>query len=293
MLASMNVPTGGWRIAWVLTLHLGAGACTAPVRAVAPVPGAVRQTQERAVLLELFTSQGCSSCPPADELLADLPRMGLGLEKVVPLAYHVDYWDDLGWKDPYASPQHGERQRRYNRSGKLRLPDGQQAIGGAYTPQMVIGGVVHFPGGRRELALAEIRRAAVSTPSIDVALAARAVRAPGDSDEAVVSVRAHLQGSLIRAGEWQLHLALTARNGDTRVLAGENHGRQLREAAIVRALAAPVPLASALDDTARISVRKPADLTWNQVALAVFVQSAVSFEVAAALALPSIWLRAR
>src|ERR1700730_15247904 len=80
------------------------------------------------VLLELFTTEGCSSCPPADALLSEL---GSSTKSVIPLAYHVDYWNHLGWADPFSSHQWSERQSEYVQALNLD---------GAYTPQMVIGG---------------------------------------------------------------------------------------------------------------------------------------------------------
>jgi hypothetical protein len=80
------------------------------------------------VVLELFTSEGCSSCPPADALLSDL---GSSTKSVIPLAYHVDYWNHLGWSDPFSSHQWSERQSAYVQALNL---DGE------HTPQMVIGG---------------------------------------------------------------------------------------------------------------------------------------------------------
>jgi hypothetical protein len=63
-----------------------------------------------AALVELYTSEGCSSCPPADKRLSQFPAHGHSLEQVVPISLHVDYWDDLGWKEPFAQPQFSERQ---------------------------------------------------------------------------------------------------------------------------------------------------------------------------------------
>jgi hypothetical protein len=85
------------------------------------------------VLVELFTSQGCSSCPPADDVLAKLSQRA----DVVALAFHVDYWDHLGWKDPFASPAFTRRQRSY------RTAFGNRSV---YTPQMVFNGTTEFPG---------------------------------------------------------------------------------------------------------------------------------------------------
>src|SRR6266404_4349780 len=91
-------------------------------------PGAPR----KAVVVELFTSEGCSSCPPADELLTHL-RQDLAAKniQVIPLGFHVDYWNSLGWKDRFSSPAYSERQQQY--AQKFRLE-------GPYTPQMVVDG---------------------------------------------------------------------------------------------------------------------------------------------------------
>ena len=95
--------------------------------------GAVR-AQDRLVVVELFTSQGCSSCPPADALLGELAATD---PDVLPLALHVDYWDYIGWKDEFASPEHTKRQRGY------AYAKGERTI---YTPQMVVGGLDHVVG---------------------------------------------------------------------------------------------------------------------------------------------------
>jgi len=91
------------------------------------------QAAERLVVVELFTSQGCSSCPPADAILGELATRS----DVLPLALHVDYWDYIGWKDIFASPEFTERQRAYARTA------GKRSI---YTPQMVVGGADHVIG---------------------------------------------------------------------------------------------------------------------------------------------------
>ncbi len=101
------------------------------------------------VVVELFTSQGCSSCPPADALLGEVARR----PGVVALAYHVDYWDELGWKDRFSIPEAAQRQRGYVR----RL-----SKSGAFTPQAVVGGDTSFVGSSRDAmdrALAEPRDA--------------------------------------------------------------------------------------------------------------------------------------
>ena len=115
------------RITAALTLMLLALSALVPMPAVsAPVP----------VVIELFTSQGCSSCPPADALLGELARK----PNIVALAYHVDYWDELGWKDRFAIPEATQRQRGYVR----RL-----AKSGPFTPQAVISGDTSLVGSNR------------------------------------------------------------------------------------------------------------------------------------------------
>lgn len=88
-------------------------------------------------VVELFTSQGCNSCPPADAVLAELAERG----DVVALGYHVDYWDYLGWKDTLASPENTERQYQYGKAFGKRM---------VYTPQAVINGRVHVNGAKRD-----------------------------------------------------------------------------------------------------------------------------------------------
>ncbi|MHC0053145.1 DUF1223 domain-containing protein [Actibacterium sp. D379-3] len=104
--------------------------------------GASAQDAAAPVVVELFTSQGCSSCPPADELLAELARR----DDVIALALHVDYWDYIGWKDQFADPSFTDRQKAYARAV------GSRSI---YTPQMVIGGAEHVVG-HRPMELAEL-----------------------------------------------------------------------------------------------------------------------------------------
>jgi hypothetical protein len=110
------------------------------------------KTDDAPLVLELFTSQGCSSCPSADALLDKLSRAGqLDGRKLAPLAFHVDYWDDLGWPDPYASAAWTQRQREY-----------AEALGDprVYTPELVIGGRSAMVGSHYR----QIRQAIAAAP---------------------------------------------------------------------------------------------------------------------------------
>ena len=92
--------------------------------------------QKPVVVLELFTSQGCSSCPPADAVLEEI-KNNANPEEVIPLSYHVDYWDYIGWRDPYATKQFTNKQRIYGRKFNSSS---------IYTPQLVINGEEHLVG---------------------------------------------------------------------------------------------------------------------------------------------------
>ena len=258
----------------LLAVTLAAGGCNAARGAP--------EAWNRVVLVELYTSQGCSSCPPADAVVRDFPRRGLGRDKVVPLAFHVDYWDRLGWPDPFAAPANTRRQEWYAESGRLRPPGGDERasgeITGLYTPQMIVNGQVHFTGGRRGVAEDEIRRAAARPPDADLT----AALAPG-GDLLAGTVRVAPRATLDRRGDWRLVVALAAREAHTRVLHGENGGDTLVEAAIVRAMTDRIPLALAGGGraTREIRLQKPAGLAWSDVDVVAFVQDERTRAVAA------------
>lgn len=114
---------------------LGPVLCLSLVAAYGAQTAAVAQSQATRppIVVELFTSQGCSSCPAADRQLGELTKR----PDLLPLSLHVDYWDYIGWKDPFASPANTERQRGYARALRQRY---------VYTPEMVVSGMVHDPG---------------------------------------------------------------------------------------------------------------------------------------------------
>jgi hypothetical protein len=181
--------------------------------AVARAPGAV-------AVVELFTSEGCSSCPPADATLAELASG----RDVYALAFHVDYWDDLGWPDRFASAANTARQRAYASTFGAR---------GVYTPQMIVGGREPFVGSDRDHADAAIARALSSAPVVLLTLQARRT---GDT----LTVDYTSPGAPAGAA---LDVAVVERATSTEVRAGENSGRTLKHTNVVRAFTV-VPLAS-------------------------------------------------
>jgi len=178
------------------------------------------------VVLELYTAQGCASCPPADQMLAALA----GRDDVIALALHVDYWDYIGWADPFADPEHAERQKRYARR------HGHSTI---YTPQVVIDGVEILEGFRvmRIMELIDQQR------RVERSIAIRLTRGEGDiveihgeslagSDPLIVSrAQAHglaaMASAANEAGEPSLHQVQLVRyqaQATVEITAGENAG---------------------------------------------------------------------
>jgi len=132
-------------------LRVGALALTGLMLAGAQGVSAGQLHLNPSAVVELFTSQGCSSCPPADAFLAELQ----GREDLVTLAYHVDYWDYIGWPDSFATKEHSDRQRAYAASwGSARV----------YTPQLIVNGTDGVVGSHRDEAMAAIGRAALPLP---------------------------------------------------------------------------------------------------------------------------------
>jgi hypothetical protein len=168
-----------------------------------------------AVVVELFTSEGCSSCPPADNLLIRLPRAFANVE-VIPLSEHVDYWNHLGWTDRFSSPLFSARQQDYGRT--FHLQD-------VYTPEMVVDGEAEFNGSDGARAQQEIIKAAQEPKAVlRIDLRAGGV--------------AHLQAASIPQGvrNVDLFLAITESNLESVPGAGENGGRRLRHTGVVRNL---------------------------------------------------------
>lgn len=213
------------RTALLLSLLAAAGCVRESAPLASDSTDAVPEAPAGIALVELYTSEGCSSCPPADDALADLveeDRPG-----VIALAFHVDYWDRLGWRDPFGSPEHSARQRRL-----APTLDGR-----VYTPQAVVNGTTGFVGSRRST-LREAVDAALAEP-VSVPLALRASRS-GDR----VTVSPEASGAVPEGA--RLHVALVQREAQTAVTRGENGGRTLDHTNVVRDLQIVSPEADAV-----------------------------------------------
>jgi len=176
------------------------------------------------VVVELFTSEGCSSCPPADALLKRLSEQQLVAgAQVIALEEHVDYWNHLGWADPFSSNAFSQRQDDYAR---LFGADG------VYTPQMIVDGQFEFVGSRSGEARQTIQKAA-NLAKLEVGVSP----VPGSSGEKpAVEVQISNPGAIKLHGAAELWVAITETSLQTDVKAGENSGETLKHAAVVRSL---------------------------------------------------------
>jgi hypothetical protein len=181
-----------------------------PAAGAGPVP----------VLVELFTSEGCSSCPPADELLIDLAAsQPIPGATVIGLSEHVDYWNRLGWVDPFSHAIFTERQNAYAQAARTNS---------IYTPQAVVDGHLALVGSDRASLTAAIRRAA-GRPKAAVAIGVSS----GGDDNRRVSIAIAADEAV---GDANVYLALTENDLVTAVRRGENAGRHLRHVAVTRRL---------------------------------------------------------
>lgn len=221
---------------WALAKPYGPGTGTAAAHmsSSAAMMCESKSPAHTVALVELFTSEGCSSCPPADRWLQSLPRQGLGFDKLVPLALHVGYWDYIGWKDPYAQAQFTERQREYAR---LRQASN------VYTPQIVLNGDDFRGWGDAPLARtlgALATRPAGAAIELDASAVGSAVR---------IRANAQLRPATDPAlptrpatGAPSLHLALFEMGLKSQVMRGENSGSTLAHDFVVRQWQGPIAL---------------------------------------------------
>lgn len=212
------------------------------------------------VLVELFTSEGCSSCPPADALLAALQAKSAagGAQPLVVLSEHVDYWDQDGWRDPFSSAGFTQRQSAYSE---------HFGLSSIYTPQMVVDGQFEFVGSDRVAAGRAINSASAAQKiHIDISDAA------WHADTLIATVR--VAPALAEAGNATLYAALADAVDVSQVEAGENSGRTLKHVSVVRllqplgtlrALAAPA-------DATSVQLMLPNHRQHGQMLLVIFAQ---------------------
>lgn len=222
-------------------------------------------------LVELYTSEGCDSCPPADRWLQALAGRGLAPDRVVPLSLHVNYWDYIGWKDPYAQQRFADRQRKLAQVMKARI---------VYTPQVLLQGRDFRAWGGRAFEQ-EVARINATPPRAAISLAL----AGGRRDTLDVEARAEL----LQPGEEAdaaLYLASYENRLVSSVAAGENRGRTLSHDYVVFEWLGPIAFAGGRAEERRALPLLPKAVPANS-GVAAFVQNRRTGEVLQALMLPA------
>jgi hypothetical protein len=237
------------RVAWFCLSALVVLALGASAFKPAADPAALRKV----IVVELFTSEGCSSCPPADELLARLQGIHTtNGAAIVPLGFHVDYWDSQGWQDRFSSHNYTKRQEIYAARFKIESP---------YTPQMVVDGNSEFTGNDVARAQHAIAQATTQPEKADVQLSW--------TNDQKLNVRVSSQDS----GAAEVMLAISEDNLSTNVGAGENQGHVLHHAAVVRDLRHLGQLTNGQFQT-DVTIKAKRDWKTKDLHVVAFVQSA-------------------
>jgi hypothetical protein len=220
---------------------------------------AATSTQVHPVLVELFTSEGCSSCPPADALLQrmDDSQPVAGAQLIV-LSEHVDYWDRLGWKDPYSSAELTDRQSAYVRTLGLAT---------AYTPQFIVDGTAELKSGDEQDNRKIIEEAA-TMPTIPVRIGAVTV---DGGDPAVLRTRIEADGSADKHNA-DVYVAVALNQAESQVLRGENAGRNLSYVAVVQQITKVGKLKKGANFSEDVQVRLKPGTDPKNVRLIAFVQ---------------------
>jgi hypothetical protein len=174
-------------------------------------------TQRVPIFVELFTSEGCSDCPPADAFLQKLDQQPFPVAEMIVLSEHVDYWNHDGWKDPYSSHFFSERQAAYAK--EFSLPS-------VYTPEMVVDGSSEFVGSNQTAAAKAFAKAAVA-PKIDIRLSSASIDPAGN-------LLAHIESGAPVEEKADVYVAIALNHAESQVSAGENSGRKLSHSAVAR-----------------------------------------------------------
>lgn len=245
----------------------------------APLSVAIAQTCSKhspphtVALLELYTSEGCSSCPPADRTLSQLRSaaaggaQGLGIDQVVPLSLHVDYWNDIGWKDVFSSKTYTDRQHWLSNLANSRT---------VYTPEMFVAGqeLRNWTGG---IATA-VRRINQQPARADIGITLGKIA--GGSLPVQINAQTNQGG--------KLYVALYENGLSSAVRAGENSGAVLHHDYVVRQWLGPIPLSGKVGSEQAVVAQAlvvPAGAVTRQLGVAAFVQTDKG-EVLQSLALP-------
>jgi hypothetical protein len=207
-------------------------------------------------VLELFTSEGCSSCPSADRLL---PQLALLDSNVIPLSFHVDYWNRLGWTDPFSSSEYSERQRNYSRQLNLES---------VYTPQLVVNGEYELVGSNRIKAETTIKSALQEKAAVQLSI--DIVKMNADK----INFKVHSEGNINKTN---VLAALVQKQVTMNVKTGENRGAKLSHTNVVRSL-----LVQTAADYNEFEITVPANLARDNWQLIVYTQQKNNLKITGA-----------
>ncbi|CAN5869154.1 hypothetical protein BH11BAC4_BH11BAC4_04140 [soil metagenome] len=210
------------------------------------------------VVMELFTSQGCSSCPPADKLLGKYAMAGD--DHIIPLAFHVDYWNRLGWADPFSSPKFSKRQRDYS-----ILINGSSV----YTPQLVINGEKELVGSDEANIAAIVKSESMISPAVHISINKI------ETNDKLITVIFNLDKTIKFT---TIQAALVQKKVSTNILRGENIGIQLINYNVVRDFNS-VPAGS---KNLSIGLNIPAGLNEKDFTIVLYAQDDASGKITAA-----------
>ncbi len=231
-----------------------------------------RSAATRVAVLELYTSEGCNSCPPADGWVSSLPAKGFTPDRVIPLAFHVDYWDQLGWPDRMAKAQFSARQRMQAQRNRASV---------VYTPQLLLNGA-DYPSSFSDIRFGERVNELNRLPAAaDLLLRQRPVTS---GVEIELDVRLTQRAF---AGVSKTYMAITENRLQNAIKTGENRGKLLHHDFVVREFTGPLPMT---DDAGRLhwesAMALPLDWKRPELALVAFVQDPRSGEILQALHAP-------
>ena len=215
-------------------------------------PKQILASEKGFAVVELFTSEGCSSCPAADAAVAKL--LSKNIKDVYILSYHVDYWNRLGWKDEFSDHQYSERQQQYAR---------QLSLEGVYTPQVVVNGTTEFVGSN-ESALSN----AIANNTKNQTVSNLNITAEKKNNAVLIKYS-------ITGNETQLlNAAVVLPEADTKVKSGENGGKTLHHVNIVSTLKV-----TEVKGSGEITIEIPAQLTGKPIKIIAYTQSKQSLKV--------------
>lgn len=238
---------------------------------VAPLSQAATQCSAssgptRVSLLELYTSEGCSSCPPADQWLSGLATQKSITQHVIPLALHVDYWDYIGWKDRFAQPLFSSRQREMARLNHSTL---------VYTPQVTLNGKDFRGWGNHAFARA-VNEVGKLPPGAQITLTLNTAKA----DEMQITANAKARNGTA------LYVAVYQNDLSSEIRAGENQGRKLHHDNVVREWIGPLVIGQGGQVSWQQAIRSKSEWITSKIGVVAFVQDQTTGEVLQAVQLP-------